>query len=94
MVEEQTGVTPEPLLKRPEPLSPTEQDTLNHYHLLAASRPIGMGAISGITTTDILNLARSAGFREAWFLRVIRQLDGVFLEHVQTQMEETQPKKR
>ena len=73
---------PEPLANRPNIQDERLLDALEAFSLLSHSRPIGFGAASGITTVDILAAASAFGFEPWWFLRLIRELDKVFLNHM------------
>jgi len=78
---ETTGVEPAPLAEKPV-LDEFQADLLQLFWLLSESRPVGFGSASGITTVDILMAANCYGYEPTAFLRVIRALDRVFLQHL------------
>ena len=52
----------------------------NAFHLLSRGRPVGM-APGGIPTPDILWMAAQLDEPPLPFLRLMRELDAVYLEH-------------
>lgn len=78
------GEPPPALLEKPE-LDGTQEELHRAYWLLAPSRPVGMGVMSGITSADIIAFAHADGWEPLWFLSVIRELDALFLEHVKAE---------
>jgi hypothetical protein len=76
-------VLPGPLESRPPPLPEHLQEILAAFWLLTESRPVGWGSASGITAVDVLAVAAAWGFEPTRFLAVIRELDRVFLAHLQ-----------
>ena len=78
-------------MERPGRLPDHLSDILEIYGLLADSRPICEGAISGITTTDILAAAAAFGFDPEAFLRKIRALDRIYIERFHEQAAQADP---
>ena len=78
-IEEETGVTPEPLLTRPE----LPRHLLGIYEiflLLSAGRGYGMAGIQPIASVDILAAGAIVEPEEPTrFFRVIRELDALVL---------------
>lgn len=79
-----TGVTPRPLLNRPRLLT---QDVVyyNAFNDLSSSRPSSMGGASPIPISEVLafcELLGIANLRErAKYLRLVRELDKICLDH-------------
>lgn len=52
------------------------------YWLLSGDRYIGMGVAGGIPTAGIMAMVSQSGMSALDFLYTIREMDAVFLEHV------------
>jgi hypothetical protein len=87
-IEEETGVTPEPLENRPE-VPRHLAGTIEAFWLLSGGRPPGFGGPGGIPTADIIAIAPLFEPDDPLrFLRVIRKLDALLLAHLAKKAEE------
>ena len=92
-IERDTGVTPEPLQSLPS-VPPHLSLTWETFLLLSRSRPLGFGAIGGISTADIMAVAPCvAPENPVSFLRVIRAMDAIILEDFERASREQSKKK-
>lgn len=69
------------LEERPE-LSDVQHCAFHLFWQLSPGRPLGFGAVGGITTVDIIAGAEAYGLPPDYALRMIRGMDAVYLDHL------------
>lgn len=63
-------------------LSPIQEAAYDAYWLASPGRVLGFGAVGGIPSSDVIAVARVWGLEPEWFLRVVRAMDVIYCDHV------------